>query len=122
MLSLERQEDPPSLEEFSPEWIEQQLDLLVRETLIDAKWRNTAKVVLYAFMVGTNPDKIAKATGLNRDFVRARAKILRENHIFITEPMKPGKIGLSSPADKDFDIELMLIVMCAEGIVSRSSG
>ena len=113
-------EEPPTDESemLSPEWIEARIDELVVETLIKPEWRDTARVVFYAFKVGTNPDKIAQESGVNRDFVRAKAKVLRENGIFLTEPMTPGRISVSdTEGDREFQIELTLMVMCAEGLV-----
>jgi predicted transcriptional regulator len=122
------QEEAPSSEPreenavLQDEQIEQVLDDMVNNADIGLSDRDTMKMILYAFKVGTNPDRIAEATGLNRDFVRKRAKILRENGIFVGEPMKRGAVAISDQVtdERTMMVELMLILMCAEGIVKKT--
>ena len=107
-------------EPLTPERIEELLDGMVEDTLVRPDHRDTAKLLLYAIMVGTNPDKIAKASGLNRDVVRAKAATLRENRVFVTEAFKkPGVIAYSAKDDQEANVEFLLWVLCAEGLVRQ---
>lgn len=85
--------------------------------------QNSYRIILAACMLGTtNADKLARFLGLNRDkCVRPRAKLLRENGIFLED----GKVGVDEDAfegedDHRLNVWLMLAGLCAEGVIHRT--
>ena len=104
------------------ERVEQDLAAFLEEKVISSDYKDTAKVILYAFEVGVDADKIAKVSGLNRDFVRAKMKILRKNGCFEYTPTKEAKICVGGETPEEVAIDFLLMVLCAEGLVERFDG
>jgi hypothetical protein len=92
------------------------------------RWENEdrraiAEMIFVGLEIGTSADKVAQVTGLHRDkFVRPKAKLLRENRCWVE-----GKTAFSQDAmaegapDCYFAMDLILFVLVAEGVVTRTS-
>lgn len=65
----------------SEDW--EQIEAFIANIPVEPERRDSAIILLAALVVGANADKVAKATGFNRDnVVRPRAKRLRDSSIW----------------------------------------
>lgn len=99
--------------------IELDAEAMVASGDVEREYKNTIKLLLGALLFGcNNTDKLAGKLGLARDrFVRPRAKRLRASGVWRPD----GYTCYESEDDsRERTIELILHVLCAEGIVRKS--
>jgi hypothetical protein len=80
--------------------------------------KNCIRILVAAFHVGFNSDKIAKYTQLSRDFVRPRVKRLRENGVF--EGRNVLNVEWLDQSDNQW-MQLLLDAMVANGDITRKT-
>lgn len=82
----------------------------------DPEFLDTIRVLLASLFVGMNGDKVASFLKLNRDFVRVRAKRLREQGIW----RKQG-LAIDWFHEKCGHMSLVIDALVAEGKIERAS-
>jgi hypothetical protein len=97
--------------------VEKNLASMLADGLFEPKYRDTAKLLLYAIQFGCkNIDKLAERSGLPRDrFVRPRARRLRESGVWSEDGLVYFET-IDGPPEHT-NIEFVLHVMCAEGLI-----
>lgn len=81
--------------------------------------RAVAEMILVGIEIGTNCDRIARVTGLNRDkFIRPKAKLLRASGIWVhgKTAFNPAVLAEDAPPTYFFT-ELICFVLVAEGLI-----
>lgn len=125
------QEGPPEFEDYVRDYVEKVAADPFFAYKEEPGFLDSLRIIVAAFFLGTNADRLARFLGLNRDdFVRPRAKLLRESGIFTQGTVgMPGKVVLDAEVADDPDdsqgfisIWLILASLVAEGIVVRTSG
>jgi hypothetical protein len=102
--------------------IEENVATAIKEKVVDAEYRDTARLCLTAAVFGCkNIDELAFRTKLPRDrFVRPRARRMRQSGIWRND----GTVAFETDPENDpagSNIEFLLHVLCAEGLVECTS-
>ncbi len=84
----------------------------------DPNLMRTGEMVMMAWFVGADEEKIAEATGLSMDFIRPRAERLRAQKLWIGDKYTT-ELRRSAP-DSHHMIETIMHVLAAEGLIRRS--
>lgn len=102
--------------------VEKQIASWLANGALDEESKDGARMLMVAALVtGPDADRVAMATGLNRDkFVRPRAKRLRENGRWVGRTVRCGWFEAEEEGPGGFLIALIVDVLVAEGIVVAS--
>lgn len=95
------------------------VEVVIVQMGLDVWTADIARVVLYPFVVWTtDPDQIAKATGLSPQFVHEKAKALRDNGVWPDDPTRMPYVDDDGPTAT----EITLHILAAEGKIQRQHG